>query len=108
MTLSEFLLARIAEDEAATSDLVETYEGFVGGLSSDAVTRLALDPFLARFDPAYVLAECEAKRRIVNAIESGAVQGRDRDPFDRGVQWAALMLASAYAGHPDYLPLWKL
>ena len=81
MTLTEFLEARIAEDEA-------TVEG--------------MDVRSAR-----VAAECDAKRAILNIdwgalcdvpACSGGYEARD------GV---LLPLAYIYAGHPDYLPEWR-
>jgi hypothetical protein len=66
-TLTEFLLARIAEDE---SDAHRAAGG--GGYGWDAeplnhhrAPNSAIDAHIARHDPARVLAECAAKRRIV-------------------------------------------
>ena len=92
MTLVEFLLARIAEDEAVAKrgpypepslrlENVETDESM----------------FIA-IDPARVLAECEAKRRIVEVYQQGEV-------------WPVLTLraiAHPYRDHPDYDPEWAL
>lgn len=50
---------------------------------------------VARHDPARVLAECRAKRRLVE--ELGA--------FRRGA--ALRLLAMPYADHPDYRQEWK-
>src|SRR5438067_2058538 len=80
MELAEFLLARIAEDEGVaraatdgrwevlpywfTSPLGNPYSASVPGVIPEEI-----DPddaaHIARHDPARVLAECEAKRRIV-------------------------------------------
>jgi hypothetical protein len=54
---------------------------------------------IARHDPARVLAEIEAKRRIVDLTEHGC-----GDDYQR-VQRA---LALPYADHPDYDERWKL
>jgi Family of unknown function (DUF6221) len=80
MTLTEFLLARIAEDEAAVAHI--------------------------RKDPGYwyalpwdrLLAECEAKRRIVR--EWGQFETYNGEGLMQ-------VLALPYADHPDYLPDWK-
>jgi hypothetical protein len=61
-----------------------------GGWLSDRVEHIA------RHDPARVLADVEAKRRIV---EWDAEQ-----PVDRGV---LNILASVYADHPDYREEWR-
>ena len=108
MTITEFLLARIAEDEAALNGPCRAT------LSSD--------------DPARVLRECEAKRRIVEAhpltrnvvpVWSGetpgvacancAALGRgDGDIVeDIGPCDTLCALASVYADHPDYREEWK-
>jgi hypothetical protein len=67
---------------------------------------------IARWDPARVLAEVEAKRRIVDAFE--AVDG-DRARLHNAalhLQWNVLRtvvqtLALPHAGHPDYREAWK-
>lgn len=68
------------------------------------------------FDPARVLAECEAKRRIV-ALHDGAhecsvyVRGEvDNCAWvERGDSCSTLrLLALPYADHPDYDPSWAV
>lgn len=78
-TLTEFLLARIAEDEAVaraaieheryTSDSAAWAQWAVKGLTR---VGMSLDSFehVERWAPARVLAECAAKRRIVKFHES--------------------------------------
>lgn len=90
MTIAEFLLARIADDEAiaAHSD---------GGLMDDA-----------HFSKARVLAECEAKRRIVARWQA---YGRDnlgpyRSGYTAGMEDAILAHALSYADHPDFSEAW--
>jgi len=93
MTLTQFLLARIAEDEAvaraASTDLdpnwweksehARVYAGdwdrVVQGGEIEAGPNLRRDPLahIARHDPARVLAECEAKRAIIAFHESWPV-----------------------------------
>ena len=70
MTLTEFLLARIAEDEKVARDWhhhpskVEVHGGGTG--------------YLGIVNPERVLAECEAKRRIVELHRSATTyQGWD-------------------------------
>jgi len=88
MTLTEFLWARIAEDEAAAQ--------WVHAIPWDRV-----------------LAECEAKRRIVkqdeeaeneiNYFTEDAAYGGWRDCHE----FVMRTLALPYADHPSYLPEWK-
>jgi len=120
VTLTEFLLARIAEDEAvakvAAVGVIDNWEswpesraaavwlvtkhgrasGVRKGHHNMRAANAGMDEceHIARFDPARVLAECEAKRRIVGLISSPGPQ-------------ALRLLALPYADHPDYLPEWK-
>jgi hypothetical protein len=123
VTLAEFLLARIAEDEERVArwdsdGRARVATMWTGGepgyttVASDhadehwvADGREVTDARHVRvlFDPARVLAECEAKRRIV-ARQPGL---RARDDV-RDVWWDVLaLLALPYADHPDYRPEWK-
>lgn len=94
MTLSDFLLARIAEDEAG--------------------------PFLNAWHVGRVRAECAAKRRIVEDYADAEREVSHYDNHDNpnggywmawGVRHALLgaveELASIYGDHPDYRPEWK-
>lgn len=152
MTITEFLLARIAEDEAAARDVPPLGHNFdMGGhrqderwifgrtlpSSADGVGNWsehrdspATATHFARHDPARVLAECEAKRRIVelHPIYRGprllAVDSTGRDFAcekchaassidDQSVIEALgpcntlLALASVYVDHPDYRDEWR-
>ena len=80
MTLTEFLLARIAEDEAAARRVA-----VVGSCEPG-------------YRPARVLAECEAKRRIVKTAEGGLTSSSAAVQF----------LAAVYSDHPDYRAEWAL
>lgn len=153
-TLADFLLARIAEDEAVAKaagphgrplgghwvsrrpDRPECHVyGDFGWLvegpdveTHDSEWGKAVADHIARHDPARVLAECEAKRRIVELLEDER-QRKDiynRD-FDRGLletdgdfqsrhsanaRWAGLeaaarALAMPYADHPDFREEWR-
>jgi hypothetical protein len=103
---TEFLLARYAEDEDGKArnlrDLADTMRSLGNSETAD---------FLAR-EAARVLAECEAKRRIVERLSE--VIG-DRPPVsildEDGwvlLAWETLYdLAAVYADHPDYREEWK-
>ena len=79
---------------------------------------------IARWDPARVLAECEAKRRIVDAYQDAKhhydeehdVDGAPK--YSDGAVWAFLdklevweqalkLIALPYADHPDYRQEWR-
>jgi hypothetical protein len=103
MTLTEFLAARLDEDERVAHEAAE----------SDAMTSKPSTPptrkwtHIARHDPARVLAEVEAKRRIV---EMGASYVPELEHGDNG-EWALdatlRLLALPYADHPDYRQEWR-
>lgn len=143
MNIVEFLEARIAEDEetakAAWSDspwvVHERWHDIRGGRSFNTfavmdgqreVTIVYMGGtarHLAHWHPTRVLAECAAKRAIVDEclevlirveddvaeVERGievAVDCRDQGP---GLAWATLRhLAAAYADHPDYDQVWRV
>jgi Family of unknown function (DUF6221) len=96
--LTDFLLARLAEDEAVASATLANF-----GLARDLK-----GPMLAHvthFDPARILAECEAKRRIVG------LKAQPSDPYTPGgyvTDEILLALAQVYADHPDYRKEWRL
>lgn len=107
--LSEFLLARIAEDEAVAQKAERArYEREGVHYALDSTPRF--DPLHSqvpvRLDLTRVLAECEAKRRLIEAVV-------DKDPFDAmGAESAYEVLilshlALPYADHPDYRDEWR-
>jgi len=111
MTLTEFLEARIAEDEAPAMRAIEMERFAVDGsnVSWDwhrhEVTQNGGEASSFRHgapSPARVLAECEAKRRIVRGMQ----------PFseldDINADEVFRILATVYADHPDFQPEWRL
>lgn len=103
MTITEFLLARLAEDEtAARSALGEDPAPYrepgdwFGGDGPSGYSWVILSPERA-------IAECEAKRRIVEAVEYqlGGTNWRD------AIEYAMREMASVYAEHPDFDPAWR-
>ena len=108
--LAQFILARIAEDETAALEAEEA-RGSRGWLLADdmvdyGATPPAVAEHIARHDPARVLAECEAKRRIVELCEIVA----DLPDVDTSAFTLALNtledLARPYADHPDHRADW--
>lgn len=116
LTLTDFLLARIAEDEAvarkainagdgvwARSDEHEAYLCIVEGADIRIYDEGGHDEHqaahIARHDPARVLAECAAKRAIVDEATNQHTGGIEFDGVLRA-------LASIYADHPDFDERW--
>jgi hypothetical protein len=97
-TLAEFILARIAEDEAAVP---------ASHLEDDWSTGYDMDAemMLVRVDR--WLAECAAKRRLVE-LHSRAHHCDDEATGGTGWVWefetcpTLRLLALPYASHPDY------
>lgn len=120
MTLIEFLLARIDEDERIArsfdADPVRIYENRRGlPIRLDrSELRLRWYELLQgrqyREARARVVAECESKRRIVAVCEDdlrGPGEGALAEG-DGGVTWRVLTaLALPYADHPDYREEWR-
>jgi hypothetical protein len=151
MTITEFLLARVAEDEASakaaspgpwkvdSEDYAETiyagdgYNSVVSGgrwggeASCFDKTEDALH--IARHDPARVLRQCEAIRRIVEEHQVEWPEpchcGREHTPTMPGMCKACYsttrrvgedfsapcetlcILASFWSDHPDFDPAWN-
>jgi hypothetical protein len=103
MTLSEFLLARIAEDEAAARAQLELRAKRYPGEIAEPGPAYEVDRgWWLLADPARVLAECEAKRRIVERVTDVAWTG------SYAVRDVVLgLLALPYAAHPDYRDEWR-
>lgn len=139
VTLAEFLLARIAEEANVARFPTSGYEPeakadwvcpWTGGLDfgSDVISvgDGPVATHMATWDPARVLIECEAKRRIVELhhyeypfswVEKLDVPEQpDKrvcstcgDPDEARVPWPCRtlrFLALPYAAHPDYDPAW--
>jgi hypothetical protein len=94
MTLYGFLLDRIAEDETRARESKE-YDDKHQPVND----VMDLDGW---YDPERVLAECEAKRQIVELANYWL------EPVDPGIAGSDLLhlLALPYADHPDYQQEW--
>lgn len=124
-TLAEFLLARIVDYEAAARDQVEidaefpAPDGYVMGygwhrtitkVSSGRVHSSTFAPGAP--SPGRVLAECAAKRAIVDVLQAfesalGEQSGERMIGTLNGLRIAAKELATVYADHPDYDEAWR-
>lgn len=113
MTITEFLEARIAEDESdALTDAAEMARSSVS-IQFDGATQ-------ARFTPARVLAECTAKRAIVSRHGDWNAEFSSEDDASicetchdysqhAPADWPCptiRALADVYADHPDYRQEW--
>jgi hypothetical protein len=122
VTLTEFLLARIAEDEAAARGVEADLRGEFGHASSELSSDLQpagtgyMDYPALTIDPTRVLAECEAKRRIVGEawvdwlrIEGELGRGQSREEMEANGDQPDIVkyLAVVYADHPDYEQPWR-
>jgi hypothetical protein len=104
MTLTEFLLARIAEDEAIAKRAephAEMFDPMYG-------EQFPVDAHIEHWPPARMLAECEAKRRIVEWLPEDDVLGDGwHDGWNHGHRYAMQLLALPYVDHPDYQQDWR-
>lgn len=112
--LAEFLLARIADDEAVARDGAEqTYPGFEPWRLHNQVRHAFGQPSPVIASRARVLAECDAKRRIVeeSTKEAWVIEQGHRTEWTEGGQAARgtvlRFLALPYADHPDYREEWR-
>ena len=114
MTLTTFLLARIAEDEAAARRQLQGRDpvGASGGQADGLVYRA--DPA----DPVRILTECRVRRELLDlAYEATGLDetvDMERDTgsrFDSGVHYVGdrilRAMVSVYEGHPDFDPEWR-
>lgn len=104
MTLTEFLLDRIAEDELEVGPAGPDEGAGPNGIGWAEVGALS-EVLMAR--PSRVVAECEAKRRIVETlIDMEPVEAERRDQVVT-LRWACGLLASVYADHLDFREEWR-
>jgi hypothetical protein len=112
MTLDEFLFARIAEDEAASTPHREATGGEWHSYRCDWLYGSECDCG----HPAHVLAECEAKRQIVElhmpligtfTACQNCYEDVQRSPTDQYPCDTLRLLSLPYASHPDYREEWR-
>ena len=133
MTLTDFILQRVAEDEAPTFEIVPDPRnpGYVGhaclicgtgptfGGTVEAITEIAEEHAEQVHRRSRVLAECEAKRQMVadyltfqrvsdeRAEGTPLPQALTAAGIARGMWHALQILALPYADHEDYRQEWK-
>lgn len=107
--LTDFLTARLDDDEAAALAGIETRTRWRAPTSR---TALHVVVKVGAWPAARVLAEVEAKRRIVDALDSLSDMGVDStSDYAQGATaaWreALRLIAFPYADHPDYREEWR-
>ena len=122
--LDEFLLARLAEDKRMALDAAAAAgreQWTVGEDPAAASGQRPTAEHVARHDPARILAECSAKRRLVLACRDARPDLSFLGRRPRGMadfpltphgehELAALtlaLLALAYTDHHDYREEWR-
>ena len=129
LTLTEFLLARITEDETRVREALDPqWDGSPTFYSTFSAQRDDWGLWLFNVPPTRLLAECEAKRRIVKWAQVAASQEEqfrvlaDANPLSEepadmlaimggvrtGAEAACAALVQVYADHPDFDPVWRL
>ena len=118
MQLSDFILQRIDEDEAVALG-VRTSPWDELAFHDQASGDL---PHIVRHNPTRVLAECEAKRRIIADLQRAEswittrderaeswIPRRDEQAMGRinALRFVLKDLAAPHADHPDYQESWK-
>ncbi|WP_100501318.1 DUF6221 family protein [Geodermatophilus chilensis] len=116
--LDGFLLARIAEDQRLAAEAAQATgrKSWDGGVTAPP----GATDHVAHHDPARVLADCAARRRLVLACRDVRPDLRLLGARPEGLdfplaptdahQLAALtlaLLALPHAAHPDYRPVWR-
>lgn len=95
MDLAEFLLSRIAEDEEAAEAAVRHWHD---DCLDAPVAQVELHAY--RHAPARVLAECEAKRQVIDWTQTWRIGPSTGDALLRA-------LSLPYAAHPEYRQEWR-
>lgn len=105
--LVEFLLARIAEDEEMAHDVQsylspkDTIDVFLTRREGDESRSKVVRPY----DPARALADCKAKREIVDLIALTDSPACHVDAWTVAKR-AVRAIAMIYAEHPDFREEW--
>lgn len=128
MTLVEFLRVRLDEDEQAAKRVPQPYRLYVssegrlsepledehGGYAqwADGSDRMPnhITNWELAYEPARVLREVEAKRRLIADFEVYDASARYPDSeggIAIGLGTAVELAALAYADHPDYDEAWR-
>lgn len=99
LTITDFLWARIAEDEERARKAL-WLDGYFAASELSREWRYVHLSY--GIDGQRALAECKAKREVVDECERSILNDKD----SRTAEWIAAQLATVYASHPDYNPAW--
>jgi hypothetical protein len=123
MTLTEFVTARLNEDEAAAKAACGIWRANSDGniVDDSYAAYIAVGPYggeidevsrehILRYDPTRMLVEVATKRKILNQLMSD-LSYRPQVPSGRRRAWATASLiveamAAVWSDHPDYDPAW--
>lgn len=116
MTLTEFLTARLDEEEAVaeSTGLHAQANGFDTGMPPMGSGGIRESPEYPTVyvNPKRVLADIAAKRAIVEEYVEADAYYRVRADAPAGeltgLRTAVLLLAQPYADHPDFDPAWRM
>lgn len=102
--LAEFLFARIAETKAAAEQVdADHWDTDFSGWMYPDVAEL-----MGKFSPARVVADCDAKRLLVEVllpiVDLGLIIGYGSE----SAVTALRTLGTSYVDHPDYDAEWRL
>lgn len=117
--LAVFLLARIADDESLARQAGDhALDDLAGATAAARINRMQFAHF-HHWSPSRVLAECEAKRRIIDKhrhmddvveveYESEHMEdGWQSEAKADALEYAMRCLALPYADHADYREEWR-
>lgn len=119
LTITDFLLARITEDEeVALCAIAVTGDRNWFQAPRISSTDTQVERHVAYWPPTRVLAECAAKRQIVERYAARLEQvnsaGHPAHLYDpvlsmllKDDRYVLANLAQVYAAHPDYNPAWE-
>lgn len=104
-SLTEFLLARIAEDEAVARG--SAVDDLAPGEPLEYELRDERQFETLCIPARRVLAECEAKRQIAESAEPAGPRNDFSRGWDVGASFAVQYLAQVYVDHPDFREEWR-
>jgi len=106
MDIAEFLLGRIADDEALARSVVDEHpmNDWESYVSSAGFYEMPSSRFAIDFNPERVLVECKVKRELIAMHATHFIDSpRHCQPNKRVLQ----VLALPYTDHSDYDESWR-
>jgi hypothetical protein len=107
LTVTEFVLARIAEDEARATRASSAVASWP--MVANEAARLSADAgwHVLDHNPARVLAQCAAMRKIVEMFQTARpAMGEWESDYASAAYDAVRALASIWSDHPQFDPAW--